>query len=485
MTNDFGIALDPNRPLAPKWRKPVLMGAVFVALISLGIVIPVNQQITHHQNAHFASFENLVEKRLNSHLGSAKTCKDSAIDKEKLRIALDHLKRNPVSLSEKVELPVKVLGLKLLWGISVLDTLNGPECLWDQVQKIDECRAIELIMQGQDYDDLRSDLSIANKSTGWASDIHKKLLGLLWQGNHIRTEPAPCPNCRTFISQPSEDWCEKIVVTAMGKEQFIESFNRAASKRNNQNKSKATSDMTEHFQSRVQNLRGTAHMEAKQLLQDPRAVTLGKRLVTTQTPLGKLTHEVPEWTPNFAWADKELTLLERTNIPEPIPDYSVPGSNLTRSNSKNASGQGNAVTKEMDDCYTIHRPNRPWAHIYPKVGICGEPDFEQIQVSTLHGEQALFVIASDNGEIINHRLLRSNSSAMMRVGPANYYTVFIIIGNEFSYSRRVPEQTNKLYGFFKNFNVMTTRVYVGPHVNHQFSTASSRMRPSNLRAVFN
>ena len=110
------------------WRlngKPVLMGAVFVALMCLGIVIPVNQQITRHQNAHFAIFENHVDKLLNIQLYNSTTCKDSAADRESLKVALSLLKKNPEPLSKSVELPLKVFGLKLLWEVSVLDTVNG------------------------------------------------------------------------------------------------------------------------------------------------------------------------------------------------------------------------------------------------------------------------------------------------------------------------------------------------------------------------
>ena len=471
---DFGTS-SPHKPQLPflTTRRKIWasIGIIGAAALACTIFIPVNNQIADHRAEFFAAFEGQVQSCFNGEHDNATTCNDLPSKRESMQSALSPLKKNPEPLSKKVELPLNVFGLKLLWEVSVLDTVNGPACLCDGLQEMDECRAIELIMQGQDYADLRSDLSIANMSTGWASDIHKKLLALLWQGNHIRTEPAPCPNCRAFINQLSEGWCEKMVVTAMGKEQFVESFNRAASKRNEQSKSNATSDVTQHFQSRIQNLRGTSHVEAKKLLQDARAVTLGKRLVTTRTSLGNLIHEVPEWTPNFDWVDKELGRLERNQV--------------TRSNPDDAFGQRNDVTLEMDDCYTRHRANRPWANIYPKVGICGGLDFEQIQVATLPGEEALFVIASDNGEIINHRLLRSNSSAMMRVGPANYYTVFIIHGNDFKYNRQVPGQTNKLDGFFSDFEVMMTRVYVGTHGNRQFSTASSRMNPSNLRAVFN
>ena len=436
------------------------MGA---AALACTVFIPVNNQIADHQAQFFAVFEDRVQSCFNGEYDNATTCNDLPSKMESMQSALSPLKKNPEPLSKSVELPLNVFGLKLLWEVSVLDTVNGPACLCDGLQEMDECRAVELIMQGQDYADLRSDLSIANMSTGWASDIHKKLLALLWQGNHIRIEPTPCPNCRAFINQLNEDRCEKIVVTTIGKEKFVKSFSKAASKRSNKSKSEAQLDVAERFATRITKLRGKEYDEANQLLENAKSKKLIKRIATTTTPLGDVVHEVLVWTPDYDWVNDALLKIE------------------SRFDRKNTDGS----LMEFQECITNRRPERPWANVYPTVGECDNYAYKiKISLEDYAGD-ALVIVKNDEDQIINHRYLEGPVSAWMRVGGYGWYDVFFITGRDFSFTRKVLGPKENLQGYFDYSFHYGARVYANKHANREVSITSPNIVLSSLKEILN
>ena len=491
---DFGTS-SPHKPqlsfLTTRRKIWASIGIIGAAALACTIFIPVNNQIADHRAEFFAAFEGQVQSCFNGEHDNATTCNDLHSKRESIQSALSPLKKNPEPLSKKVELPFNVLGLKLLWEVSVLDTVNGPACLCDGLQEMDECRAIELIMQGQDYADLRSDLSIANMSTGWASDIHKKLLALLWQGNHIRTEPAPCPNCRAFAHQIGGNECDKIFVSEKGKRKFLESFDSAAFKRNRDRKSDASKMLSERFDSRIQQLWGASKWEAKQLLKDDKALISSNQLVTTTTALGDIQQEIPVWIPNFEWLDEALSnveahLREKTTQTNSTETKKTGTKNTgTKRTSKNKPQSENKTLREIPSCYTFQSPSRPWGNIFTKVGICEESSDIKLKVSFRREGKAIVVVKNSEGEIINHRLLDGPVSAMMRVGPQGFYNVFVITGKDFNQHRQVPGQQEDLKGFFLFPRVQEWEVYVDKHSPREVVTSSPHMKQSKLKAVFN
>ena len=299
------------------------------------------------------------------------------------------------SISEEVEIEIRVLGIDWSWSIETPNLEQGVNCV---VQKA----------RGFETHPLLSSFPELGRSNLTPDSFNQLELLLVDQGLATK-ENVDCEACSQFAGL-AEGGCRSLALSPEGLTLLKSSFKELENA--NESVARAKRSLRAEFEGRLGLLPLSVRSQVRDAMESDDAVDIDYEWVTTDTELGPVSHQALRCRPDFGFVEAEIALQTAS----------------------------------------VRLPNQhqPWKSQYPTRNNCARAPqhCSAIKVTVPAGKDYLIVVKDARDRTVNHGYVRAGTTGEFEVNDGAYTTYFIT-GIGWNAAKRVPcSDCGTLYGYF-------------------------------------